>query len=240
MSVGPTLREIGTMRQTGSFCNQRTTAYAPCMDVEPLSLTKRRKRDTQLEIARTAARLFADRGADGVTAEEIARQAGVSIRTFYRYFSAKEDAVAPLLTIGADQWHALVAAADPSEDIIVALERTISAVLTPRSEEEIEGLRWTLGLLHSSTRDIPLQHVWHRVNSDSEVQLRLVLGPIMRSETTSLTLRCLAAAATSAARIALETSAESDRELHDPSALATQASLAFRQLSAGLDLGQRR
>ncbi|MEV8254221.1 TetR family transcriptional regulator [Rhodoglobus sp. NPDC076762] len=206
------------------------------MDAEPLSLTERRKRDTQLEIARTAARLFADRGADAVTAEEIARQAGVAVRTFYRYFSTKEDAVAPLLTVGADQWHALVAAADPAENVVIALERTISAVLTPRTEDELEGLRWTLGLLHASTSDVALQHVWHRVNSDSEVQLRSVLAPIMPRETDSLTLRLLAAASASALRIALEASAESDREMHDPDLLASRALSAFRQFTSGLDL----
>ncbi|MBH0099320.1 TetR family transcriptional regulator [Salinibacterium sp. NSLL150] len=205
------------------------------MNAEPLSLTERRKRDTQLEIARTAARLFSDRGAAAVTAEEIAQQSGVAVRTFYRYFSSKEDAVAPLLTIGADQWHALVAAADPDENVLAALEHTISAVLTPRNAEEIEGLRWTLGLLHAATSDAALQHVWHRVNSDSEVQLRLVLAPIMPAETTPLTLRLLAAAATSALRIALEASAEADRTMKDPSVLASHALDAFRQLTSGLD-----
>lgn len=208
------------------------------MDAEPLSLTERRKRDTQLEIARTAARLFAEHGADAVTAEEIARQAGVAVRTFYRYFSTKEDAVAPLLTIGADQWHALVAATAPNQNVVVALEHTISAVLTPRTEEEIEGLRWTLGLLHASTSDVALQHVWHRVNSDSEVQLRLVLAPVMSADTTSVTLRLLAAAATSALRIALEASAEIDRDLTDPSVLASRALTGFRQLTSGLVLAE--
>ncbi|MFB6843161.1 TetR family transcriptional regulator, partial [Streptomyces sp. NPDC056361] len=68
------------------------------------SLTERRKAATQLDIARAAAELFTERGPDGTTAEDIAQRAGVALRTFYRYFRSKQDAVAPLLAGGADRW----------------------------------------------------------------------------------------------------------------------------------------
>lgn len=64
------------------------------------SLTDRRRAETQLEIAITAAALFAERGVEGTGAEEIARASGVALRTFYRYFRTKEEAVAPLLAAG--------------------------------------------------------------------------------------------------------------------------------------------
>jgi len=114
------------------------------------SLTERRKRATQLDIARTDARLFADRGARAVTAEEIAQQSGIAVRTFYRYFSSKEDAVAPLLTVGAGHWRALSAASDPDENLIDALERAIVEVLTPHNDAELDSLRDTLGLLRAA------------------------------------------------------------------------------------------
>ena len=125
------------------------------METSAPSLTERRKAATQLEIAKAAARLFADRGADAVTAEEIARQAGVAVRTFYRYFRTKEDAVAPLLTVGAGHWRALLAAADPQEELLDALERTIVEVLTPNDDADLESLRWTLGLLRASEMTRP-------------------------------------------------------------------------------------
>jgi AcrR family transcriptional regulator len=87
------------------------------------SLTERRKAATQLEIARAAAALFAERGSEGTTAEDVARAAGIALRTFYRYFRTKEDAVAPLLAAGARDWVAGLAAEPDDVAMPDALER---------------------------------------------------------------------------------------------------------------------
>nr|SBO93991.1 Transcriptional regulator, TetR family [Nonomuraea gerenzanensis] len=47
----------------------------------------------QAELAAVALELFTERGFDEVTVDDIARAAGVSKRSFFRYFPAKEDAV---------------------------------------------------------------------------------------------------------------------------------------------------
>ncbi|MYR64299.1 TetR family transcriptional regulator, partial [Streptomyces sp. SID625] len=83
----------------------RARRRIPRVSTKPsATLTERRKAATQLDIAHAAAELFATRGPDGTTAEEIARRAGVALRTFYRYFRSKQDAVSPLLADGADRW----------------------------------------------------------------------------------------------------------------------------------------
>ncbi len=48
---------------------------------------------TKAHIQATALRLFADRGFDDVTVEQVAADAGVSHMTFYRYFPTKESVV---------------------------------------------------------------------------------------------------------------------------------------------------
>src|SRR3954466_6067058 len=63
------------------------------------TLTERRKAQTRREIAGPALALFARQGYDGVSAETIAEEAGVSLRTFYLYFTGK-DAVLPLIVTG--------------------------------------------------------------------------------------------------------------------------------------------
>ncbi|MBR7679243.1 TetR family transcriptional regulator, partial [Streptomyces daliensis] len=68
-----------------------------------------------------------ERGAGAVTAEGIAREAGVSLRTFYRYFRTKEEAVAPLLTGGVRQWLDDLAAAPPGLPVAEALESAASS-----------------------------------------------------------------------------------------------------------------
>lgn len=204
------------------------------MDSTPPSLTQRRKAATQLEIARAAARLFADRGAAAVTAEEIAQQAGIAVRTFYRYFRTKEDAVAPLLTVGAGHWRTLLAAASPQEELLDALARTIAEVLTPTSDEDLEMLRWTLGLLRAAADDPALRLVWYRVNGESEAQLREVIAALAGPEVDPYTVRLLAAAATDAMCIAIEECATFDEPLLDPGAPAALAARALHELTRGV------
>lgn len=57
------------------------------------TLRDRKKRDTYRALAEAARQMVASRGLDQVTVEEIAEAAGVSPRTFFNYFSCKEEAL---------------------------------------------------------------------------------------------------------------------------------------------------
>ncbi len=51
--------------------------------------------DRRYAIAAAAIQLYSERGYDAVTAEDIAAQAGIGVRTFFRYFPTKEHAAFP-------------------------------------------------------------------------------------------------------------------------------------------------
>ncbi|CAA0089781.1 Putative mycofactocin biosynthesis transcriptional regulator MftR [Mycolicibacterium vanbaalenii] len=62
------------------------------------SLTVRKQRATRARIAAAAAQAVAEHGLAGATVDQIAAAADIGRATFFRYFSAKEDAVADGMT----------------------------------------------------------------------------------------------------------------------------------------------
>ena len=66
--------------------------YSGAMAVPP-TLRERTRRAVHAEITATAMRLFAENGFDATTVDQIAREAGISRRSFFHYFGSKEDLV---------------------------------------------------------------------------------------------------------------------------------------------------
>ncbi|WP_181512479.1 MULTISPECIES: TetR family transcriptional regulator [unclassified Streptomyces] len=194
----------------------------------PLSLTERRKAATQLDIAHAAAELFTEQGPDGTTAEEIAARAGVALRTFYRYFRNKQDAVGPLLSTGGAQWRELLAATEPGTPLPRALEAAAVASLSQPGAAAREELRWTRGLLRAAQDDPALRAVWYRVNQESEEQLLPVVARLVDPGTDDLQLRLIAAAATDAIRVSLEVWAASEADITGPGSPADLVARALR------------
>jgi AcrR family transcriptional regulator len=208
------------------------------MSTEPSqpSLTERRKAATQLDIARAAAALFAEHGPDGTTAEDIAGRAGVALRTFYRYFRSKQDAVGPLLSGGGERWRALLEAAEPGEPLAGILERAVTEALRAPGADAAEQLGWTRGLLRAAAQDPALRAVWYRVNQDSEERLLPVLARLAGDGADPLEVRLAAAAATDAVRVALESWAQTDAPTTGPGSPAELAVRCLHELMGGMRL----
>ncbi|WP_405783449.1 TetR family transcriptional regulator [Streptomyces sp. NBC_00859] len=203
------------------------------------SLTERRKAATQLEIARTAAALFAEKGAEGTTAEDIARASGIALRTFYRYFRTKEDAVAPLLSSGVKQWIADLRDSPSGLPAPRALERAALRALTPADETEAQALYWTRGLIRAMDTHPALLSVWLRVTHDAEQELTPVLAGLAGRDADPLEIGLASAAANTAMRVAVEVWAATDAPDHGPGGPAELAARCVHGLTAGLRLWDR-
>jgi len=110
------------------------------------------------ELEAVALRLFEARGFDDVTVDEIAAEAHISARTFYRYFPAKED-VFQLKIDGR------------AEALRVALS------YRPADEPPLQSIRLALGEA-VSLEDAAMRRRWTSVIAATPSVLRAVLGGI--------------------------------------------------------------
>lgn len=92
--------------------------------------------------------LFEARGFASVRVEEIAAQAGISPRTFYRHFATKEDVFQVRIDQRAKALRAALADRPPDEVPMVSLRQAIMAVVA--AEDEVLARRWMLLVASSS------------------------------------------------------------------------------------------
>ncbi|MBU2668479.1 TetR family transcriptional regulator [Actinoplanes bogorensis] len=95
----------------------------------PDSLAERKRRLVSEELREVALQLLAAKGYDETTVDEIAAAAGMSRRTFHRYYASKEDVVIQLLADVGDQVVAELAARPPSEPPAVALRQAVGVAI---------------------------------------------------------------------------------------------------------------
>jgi AcrR family transcriptional regulator len=94
-----------------------------------------------LELEAVALRLFQERGFGNVTVEEIASEAHISVRTFYRYFGAKEDVLQLKIDRRADGLQLALAARPLEEAPLHALRVALVEVVS--GEDPELARRWT-------------------------------------------------------------------------------------------------
>ncbi len=129
---------------------RRTTATPPrAAAPRPLPLAERKRQVVRQEISHAAWLLFAERGYEDSTVSEIARAAGVSRRSFFRYFSSKEDVVVGTTDALAEDVLAAFASRPPAEPPLVAIERALRPAIETRLADVAES-RAIVSLLRES------------------------------------------------------------------------------------------
>jgi mycofactocin system transcriptional regulator len=132
---------------------------------------------TRLEIERVAFALFADRGFDETTVEDIAAAAGISRRTFFRYFATKNDAVWGDFDAGLRHFADVLDAADPDQPWMDALRvavvdfNSLDRELVPLHRDRMElilhvpALQAYATLMYARWRDVVTRFVADRTGA---------------------------------------------------------------------------
>ncbi|MFD4009719.1 TetR family transcriptional regulator [Streptomyces albidoflavus] len=144
-----------------------------------LSLAQRKRQLVADELTEAALQLLALRGFDGVTVDEIVAAAGVSKRTFFRYFASKEDVVVQFLADMGTGMCAELASRPAGEPPSTALLRTVLVPLTTcgaHSEKALPLVRLILRTPALHARFLERQAQW-REGLSTELARRLGLDP---------------------------------------------------------------
>jgi len=102
------------------------------------------RRETRALLMEAARRLFAEQGVEATTIRQIADAAGVTERTFYRYFEGKEGLVAGDALAWIDMLNQAIRGRPPEEGPYLAVRRAMASV-AGRARELDGAPLWTFG-----------------------------------------------------------------------------------------------
>src|SRR3954464_4833682 len=94
-----------------------------------MNLAQRKRQLVVDELTEAALQTMAVKGFETTTVDEIVAVAGLSRRTFFRYFASKEDVLVQLLAYLGDLMQAVVASRPADEPPAVALRHALAAAI---------------------------------------------------------------------------------------------------------------
>jgi AcrR family transcriptional regulator len=102
-------------------------------------MQERKRQLVRDEIARVAWELFDREGYEATTVEQIAEGAGISRRSFFRYYSSKEDVVVGTSDALAEDFLAAFRRRPASEPPLLAIRRALRPVVLDRVKDPAQG-----------------------------------------------------------------------------------------------------
>ncbi|MGW6274972.1 acyl-CoA-like ligand-binding transcription factor [Streptomyces sp. NPDC055060] len=191
-------------------------------------MAERKRQLVAHELTEAALQLLARKGFDAVTIDEIVTSAGVSRRTFFRYFASKEDVVVQFLADMGVGIHAELAARPADEPPSEALRHAVWVPLAAcgdHSERVLPVVRLILRTPALRARFLEHQAQW---GDDLTAEVARRLG---RDAGVDLYPRLAAGMALSAFDAVLQRWSDSDG-VEDPAALTDRA---FAVIAPALD-----
>ena len=162
-------------------------------------VTEQARADLRLKISRAAVRLFRENGVAHTTVTEIAAAAGISQRTFWRYFTTKEDCIRPVVGQGLAALGALLDAWPPGTRLVDhALRHAVAHRETPLADP---GMVDVVKLVENQHE---LSAAWFGVHVEAEALFAARIGAHLDDHPQSLRTRVSAALLNGALRAAME------------------------------------
>jgi AcrR family transcriptional regulator len=163
-------------------------------------LSEARRREQRLAMSRAAVRLFREHGVDATSGEQIAREAGVSVRTFWRTFRAKEASVEPLLTQTTEAFQAVLRTWPPGVGLAEHLDGAY-ALDAVTSRADLEAV---LAVVRLSRHEPALRAAWLVLGERIEPTIAEVLADHLNAPADDRAVRVRAAAISAALRVATD------------------------------------
>jgi mycofactocin system transcriptional regulator len=136
---------------------------------EPVARRGRPPGTSRRELELIALRLFAERGVEETTVDQIATEAGINKRSFFRYFDSKASVLWSSFDEEVEALRKELAAASPDVPVMDAIRVAVVAVNHYRPED-IPELRTRMNLIGSSpalyAAAAPHYDAWERAISD--------------------------------------------------------------------------
>lgn len=154
----------------------------------------------RLDLSRHAVRLFTEQGVAATSGEQIAQAAGVSERTFWRYFPHKESCVEPLLTKMVDAFCVVLRAWPQELELIDHLRAAYSPVVDS-SDEDVDAVLAVVRLTHDEPA---LRAAYLVLRERAEDALAEVLARRLDQPAGAIEVRVQAAAMSAVLRVATD------------------------------------
>nr|WP_240942135.1 TetR family transcriptional regulator [Planosporangium thailandense] len=189
---------------------------------------ERRKRETRAALEAAALRLFAERGYERTTVEDIAEAADVAVRTFFRYYSSKQHVLfGDVAHTIVGRLRAALAERPAGEDPATAV-RAAMDVVDIADHEQHQQISARLRLVRQLPELLPAYHMIFEELHDAIAEF---VAARTGESTNALYPQLLAGAATLSGRVAL-------RELESgeagPQRLREVRHRAYDALTSGL------
>jgi AcrR family transcriptional regulator len=160
---------------------------------KPPSLRERKKRETRASLLNSASRLFHIHGYQAVTIDEVCEHAGVSRRTFFRYFPNKEALVFPNREMRLERFLALLSDSPATEtpfDTLRRLTRIFGSEYMENREQLIQQQRLIASSPELMAREREIDADWEAAlartflvkspsGEDAELRARVIAGALI-------------------------------------------------------------